>query len=114
MNGESFMSSVHKASGPSTTRPTDIEPLNTDLVAVFAEVLGRRTVAPTDDFFDLGGDSLRATQVLARVAALYGVELRIDDFFANPTAEAASQLISAHRGRPSQHISVENDSDNTP
>jgi len=45
-----------------------------DAVAqVWAEVLGRENVGPKDNFFDLGGDSLKALEVISRLHALIGV-----------------------------------------
>ncbi|PJK22428.1 non-ribosomal peptide synthetase [Mycolicibacterium goodii] len=41
--------------------------LETALVRIVAEVLGRSDVGVDDDFFSLGGDSVLATQVIARV-----------------------------------------------
>jgi acyl-CoA synthetase (AMP-forming)/AMP-acid ligase II/acyl carrier protein len=51
------------------------------LAAIWATVLGRDGVHPDDDFFALGGDSLRATQVSARVAAAYQIELPVTTIF---------------------------------
>jgi len=44
------------------------------LAAVFAEVLGVARVGADDDFFELGGDSIRSIQVVSRARAL-GVEV---------------------------------------
>ncbi|MDN2501934.1 amino acid adenylation domain-containing protein, partial [Nocardia nova] len=44
---------------------------------VFAEVLGAERVGRDDDFFDLGGNSLLATQVLARIGAALDTQLPV-------------------------------------
>jgi amino acid adenylation domain-containing protein len=49
--------------------------LEGDLAEIWGQVLGRREVGVTDNFFDLGGDSLQAAQVLHFVAVRCGVEL---------------------------------------
>ena len=46
-----------------------------------------------DNFFDLGGHSLGATQLVTRIAANFGVELTLAEFFATPTIKAVSQKI---------------------
>src|SRR5262249_11139549 len=53
---------------------------------LFAEVLGRDQVGPDDSFFELGGDSLLAMRVIARVRAVLDAEVSIREFFAAPTA----------------------------
>ncbi|GAA3697904.1 hypothetical protein GCM10022238_12320 [Gordonia hankookensis] len=55
---------------------------------VFAEVLGVDEIGATDDFFTLGGNSLSATRVVARVAQARGVDLAVRDLFEAPTVRA--------------------------
>lgn len=55
------------------------------LCAIFAETLGVGDVGLDDDFFMLGGDSVLATQVLAKVQSAVGAEVDIRVFFDAPT-----------------------------
>jgi hypothetical protein len=48
-------------------------------------VLGRETVGRNDNFFSLGGDSLRATQVLTRLGQLLGFQIPVPIIFRCPT-----------------------------
>ena len=50
-------------------------PAEDGVCRIWAEVLGVERVGAEDDFFDLGGHSLRATQVISRVRQAFGVEL---------------------------------------
>ena len=60
---------------------------------LFAEVLGVEQVGATDNFFALGGDSLRGTQVLARVRAQRAVNIQLPALFREPTvAEFAREI----------------------
>ncbi|MCA1006192.1 non-ribosomal peptide synthase/polyketide synthase [Rhodococcus hoagii] len=60
---------------------------------VFAEVLGVDQVGLDDDFFDLGGNSLVATQVVARLGAALGARVPVRDLFDSSTVESlAAQL----------------------
>ncbi|POM24997.1 Tyrocidine synthase 3 [Actinomadura rubteroloni] len=68
------------------------------LCGAFAEVLGVERVAADDSFFDLGGDSLSAMRVIARVRTALGVEIGVPDLFAEPTPEGVARLLAARAG----------------
>jgi len=66
------------------------------LRAIWAEVLGIDAPDVDDDFFALGGNSLLATQITARVADVLGVEVALDALFEAPTlGEYAEQVRAA-------------------
>jgi amino acid adenylation domain-containing protein len=62
---------------------------------VIAPLLGRSVVDRTEDFFQLGGNSLQATQVTARVRDRFAVEVSLLDFFAEPTVAHLADLVDA-------------------
>ena len=73
------------------------------LARIWCDVLGTDVIGIDDDFFALGGHSLNATRVVARVRDSFGVELSLRDLFSQPTIFAlASAIDSAHvrQGRP--------------
>ena len=53
--------------------------------SLFAEVLGVAQVGARDSFFDLGGDSLLAMQLISRVRGVLGADIDIRALFAAPT-----------------------------
>jgi acyl-CoA synthetase (AMP-forming)/AMP-acid ligase II/acyl carrier protein len=55
------------------------------LARIWCEVLGVEQVGVFDNFFGLGGDSLRATQVVTRVRAAFQVDLPATTMFREPT-----------------------------
>ncbi|TIM18316.1 MAG: hypothetical protein E5Y69_34305, partial [Mesorhizobium sp.] len=63
------------------------------VAAVFAEVLGIEPPGIHDDFLDLGGHSLIAMQVLARLQEIFQVTLPIDCMFERPTTARLSERI---------------------
>ena len=46
-----------------------------------------------DNFFDLGGHSLKATQLISRVRSNFGVKLAVKDLFVSPTVGGMSEII---------------------
>ena len=67
---------------------------------LFAEVLGVEQVGATDNFFALGGDSLRGEQVLARLRTRRSLNLPPTALFKMPTVAEFAREIEAARGRP--------------
>lgn len=55
------------------------------LAEIWAEVLGVARVGIDDNFFDLGGDSVLATQVVARAREVFQTELPLRSLFESPT-----------------------------
>lgn len=61
---------------------------------IWTEVLGLQKVGVHDNFFERGGHSLRATQVISRVREFFQVELPVRSIFDGPTiAELAEAII---------------------
>lgn len=61
-----------------------------------AEVLGLKQVGRHDNFFALGGDSIRAAQVIARLNSSLSIQLLVPKLFLHPTpAELAGELEAA-------------------
>nr|WP_064569436.1 non-ribosomal peptide synthetase [Gordonia sp. LAM0048] len=70
----------------------------TSIAAIVADVLGTDRVSVTQSFFDLGGNSLSAARVAARVADLLDVDVSVGDLFDAPSVRALAGLV-AGRGR---------------
>ena len=68
-------------------------PTETDLAAIWAEVLSLDRVGVHDNFFDLGGSSLSATQVISRVFKGFELELPIQSLFQAPTVAEMAAVI---------------------
>ncbi|ACY14298.1 non-ribosomal peptide synthetase [Haliangium ochraceum] len=70
-------------------------PLESELVAIWREVLGPVSVGVLDSFFDLGGHSLSALQILARIQERYDVELPMRGFFERSSIEQVAESLTA-------------------
>ncbi|RVW00084.1 non-ribosomal peptide synthetase, partial [Rhodococcus xishaensis] len=68
------------------------------VAAVFAEVLDTPRVGRDDDFFELGGNSLMATQVVSRLSATAGAQIPVRVVFGASTVEALAAHIDNASG----------------
>ncbi|MEU3030633.1 non-ribosomal peptide synthase/polyketide synthase [Streptomyces incarnatus] len=64
------------------------------LAAIWADVLGVAEVGVTDDFFDLGGESILAARALSRIRDELGVRLTVRDIFSARTVAALAPLLA--------------------
>jgi fengycin family lipopeptide synthetase D/gramicidin S synthase 2/tyrocidine synthetase-2 len=66
------------------------------LIEIWQEVLGAQKIGTTDNFFQLGGDSIKAIQVSARLKK-YQLELNINDLFLYPTIKELVEYVTPIR-----------------
>ena len=71
-----------------------LTPLEAEVAAIWQEVLGIPKIGAQDDFLALGGDSIRAFRILARLNEKYHVNLTIRDLFDTPTVADMAALIA--------------------
>nr|WP_246259257.1 non-ribosomal peptide synthetase [Streptomyces typhae] len=76
------------------------------LVKVYAEVLGLGQVGTEDDFFAVGGDSIRSIQVVAQAGAL-GVEITPRDVFECRTVAELAVAAAARRSKGRRPVLAE-------
>jgi amino acid adenylation domain-containing protein len=69
--------------------------LERELLALWKNVLGLDKLGRADNFFTVGGNSLKSIQVLARIKESFGVELSVREFFAAPTVAGLAARIEA-------------------
>jgi amino acid adenylation domain-containing protein len=63
------------------------------LAGIFAEVLGLARISALDNFFDLGGHSLMATQVASRIREAFRSNLPVRAIFEEPTIRGLARSI---------------------
>ncbi|MCB0564418.1 MAG: amino acid adenylation domain-containing protein [Phaeodactylibacter sp.] len=64
------------------------------LVQIWSKILGRDQIGIHDNFFHLGGHSLRAIRCVSLIHQKLSVEIGLSDFFARPTIAALSEKIN--------------------
>nr|WP_255325557.1 non-ribosomal peptide synthase/polyketide synthase [Rhodococcus ruber] len=73
-------------------------PVEEIVAGVFADVLGLTRVGVDDDFFELGGNSLLATQVVSRIGAALDAKIPVRAVFEATTAGALAVAVEQHAG----------------
>ena len=96
----------HLHMGEASTGPREfIAPrtaVETVLADIWANVLSVERVGVTDNFFDLGGHSLKAAQLFSRVRETFRVNLPLRSLFEATTVDSLARIIVAHEARPGQ------------
>jgi hypothetical protein len=74
-------------------------PLEREIAALWRPLLPPAGDGPGvhDSFFDLGGNSLLATQLMTRFRRTFGVELALLDLLQNPTVAGLAELVEGAR-----------------
>ncbi len=91
------VSGVAPTSSPSVA-PAPLSPLEVALARLWSFTLQLSSVGVQDDFFLLGGDSLRGTQLLTSVKTVFGVEVTLQELFDNAaTIAGMARAIEAAR-----------------
>jgi mycobactin phenyloxazoline synthetase len=92
---------VNDAAAPDRRLPST--PLESALAAIIGDVLGLDAVGVDDDFFALGGDSVLATQTIARIRAwLDAPDVIVADIFATRTVSALAAMLSRRDSDPAR------------
>jgi amino acid adenylation domain-containing protein len=78
------------------------------IAGIWAEILGIRQIGVHDNFFDLGGHSLKATQVVSRLRRAFHSEIPLRHLFEFPTV---AELAVAIRASEKQRVANPKDID---
>ncbi|WP_054740665.1 non-ribosomal peptide synthetase [Cellulosilyticum ruminicola] len=67
--------------------------LEEQLLEIWQQVLGFSEIGTSDEFFEIGGHSLKATLLLSKIQETFNVNLRLIDFFKVTTIKGQAELI---------------------
>ncbi|HET9061518.1 MAG TPA: alpha/beta fold hydrolase, partial [Acidimicrobiales bacterium] len=71
------------------------------LVAAWQQLLGAERISLEDNFFDIGGDSLAALDLVALIESDFGIELPVVELFDSPTVGTLAEVVrQGVAGRP--------------
>ncbi len=83
--------------------PTPYLPPTTEtekqIVAIYQQVLNRKPIGIKDHFLELGGHSLRAVQIVARMQDVWPVPLSLDSVFRYGTVAELARYVDEQKGR---------------
>jgi amino acid adenylation domain-containing protein/non-ribosomal peptide synthase protein (TIGR01720 family) len=68
--------------------------METTLAEFWKEILGLKKIGRNISFFNIGGHSLRAIQLISRIQKEFGVELKIAEVFTNRTIRELAELVA--------------------
>jgi acyl-coenzyme A synthetase/AMP-(fatty) acid ligase/acyl carrier protein len=75
------------------------DPVEETLAQIWSEVLGIARIDVDESFFDLGGHSLHAGQIVTRVMDVYRVLVSLRDLFDRPTVAAMAESVRSEMTR---------------
>ena len=93
---------VERLETPVVEKPVEepVSELAAMLCAIWAETIGLDRVLVDDDFFELGGNSLVAVQLIARISREAGVRLPMRTLFDTPTVGGLAARIEQLKAQP--------------
>ena len=86
-----FKSKEKKGDGLAIVKPRD--EVETSLYAVWSELLGHENFGIHEDFFQIGGNSLKGIQMVSRIAKIFQITLQPTDIFLNTTIDDLAAFV---------------------
>jgi amino acid adenylation domain-containing protein len=85
-------------------------PVEREITDVWCEILGLERVGIYDNFFNLGGHSISATQIVVRLQRIFHLDLPLATLLVNPTVAGMAEVIETIRWtRQGQQDSTDTD-----
>ncbi len=82
----------------------EAESLESSVQALFRSLLRRPSVNPSDDFFSLGGDSLKATQLHQQLESLSGLAIPLEELIRDSTVTGITAFVRRMKAAPPAEV----------
>ncbi|MBK8549759.1 MAG: non-ribosomal peptide synthase/polyketide synthase [Ignavibacteria bacterium] len=76
------------------------------LFGIWENLLGHTKFGVSDDFFTIGGNSIKAIQLLSRIASHFQLQLEATDIFLNPTIRQLAVLVGKKQNGHPAHTGL--------
>lgn len=86
--------------------PNNVESVCDSLKEIWKEVLGYDEIEEDQNFFDLGGDSLLAVELLSQINKKFSISLKLSEVLLNPDLKSMNGVIDKRKS--SEFISINN------
>ena len=86
---------------------TSLISIKEKLIDIWQKFLGRSDINEEDDFFEIGGDSLKATTLIGRINNEFNIELSIANLFKESTIRKLSEYIYLINPEESKYSIIE-------
>lgn len=77
------------------------------VTSIWRELFGIEQISLEDNFFDLGGNSLLAIQLMAKLRKIFGLDLPLNNFFESPTVAGLAARITESRLKEHEAAEIE-------
>ena len=87
----------HAAERSGDSPPDTWQLLEREVAALWSDVLSQPVLDRDASFFELGGDSIAATRLVAKLRKQHDLQVRLKDFFAQPTVRGVAAVMAQLR-----------------
>jgi amino acid adenylation domain-containing protein len=91
---------------PTTGYEPPVGPMEIAMAQIWERMLGCKRVGRNDDFFELGGQSLLAVQLISKLRSRLGVELALRDLFTRPRLHEVAEHVTRATRTPQPPLRV--------
>jgi acyl-CoA synthetase (AMP-forming)/AMP-acid ligase II/NAD(P)-dependent dehydrogenase (short-subunit alcohol dehydrogenase family)/acyl carrier protein len=95
-----------KTNQPEKNRILPRNAVEQQISRIWQEILKISQIGIEDSFFEIGGQSLTATQVISRIREVLRVDLQLSTFFKMPTISSLAEAMLKQSSQPTQIIKI--------